>query len=367
MEGQQRRKGVYGYGGELPFRRLPLTEILGLLPARADAPKRLSAFSTTNSANQYFDMANANATIVVDASHVWDAKIVERLARRPGSGFEVLFIDREEDPAVFRGLGEHETAIQRLAEVMAQIIRPGGARLRVDARHFQPAELVAVIRASQLSQGQQRARQMMDDPNVSGSMREMAEEMMRLARSESMRLTINAGNPFIQQLAQQDPTQFEVQDLMLGVYNNAIVYNQELMTPYNARIFHDQFAALLQRSLAYLEERVTLQAERERLNKERQRREAAQGRQRSAHRVMFLMTPFAAAYRPLEDALRRVVEDRWGCQLFLARDHHYDTLLLENVRAHMDRADVFLAEVSEQNPNVMFELGAGCTAAATSR
>jgi molecular chaperone HtpG len=347
-----------GHLGELPFRRVPLSDILSLLPTRPDAPKRLSAFSTTNSANQYFDMANANATVVVDASHIWDAKILERLARRPGSGFEVLFIDREEDPAVFRELGEHEFHVRRLAEVMAQIIHPGGARLRVDARHFQPDDLVAVIRASELSKGQQRARKMMDDPNVSASMREMAEEMMHLARSESMRLTINAGNPFIQQLALQDPQQLEVQNLMMGAYNNAILYNQELMTPDNARIFHDQFAALLQRSLAYLEERATLKAEREQLDKERQKRETARGRQRSAHPVIFLMTPFADAYRLLEDALRRVVEDRWGCQLFLARDHHYDNHLLENVRQHMDRADVFLAEVSEQNPNVMFELGA---------
>ena len=121
-----------------------------------------------------------------------------------------------------------------------------------------------------------------------------------------MRLTINASNPFIQQLARQDPTQPEVKDFMLGVYN------QELMTPQNARIFHDQFAALLQRSLAYLEDRATLQAERERLEKELHRREAAHGSQRSAHPVMFLMTPFKDAYLPLEDALRRVIEDRWG-------------------------------------------------------
>jgi hypothetical protein len=350
-------KSVHSFTGEPPFRRLPLPEILKLLPEHPGGPKRLAAFSTANSTNQYFDMANANDTLVVDASHLWDAKILERLARKPGSNFEVLFIDREEDPAVFRELDEHETAVRRLAETMAQIIRPGGARLRVDARHFQPFELMAVIRASQLSGGQQLAHQILDDPKVSSSLREMAEEMMRLARSESMRLTINAGNPFIQQLALQDPARPEVRELMLGVYNNAIIYNQELMTEYNARSFHDQFAMFLQRSLKCLEERAELQAELERLEQEIQRFEA-QGRQRIAHPVLFLMTPFKDEYRILEDALRRVIEDRWGCQLFLARDRQYNQHLLENVRTHMDQADLFLAEVSEQNPNVMFELGA---------
>jgi hypothetical protein len=70
------------------------------------------------------------------------------------------------------------------------------------------------------------------------------------------------------------------------------------------------------------------------------------------------MTPFQDDYAVLEDALRRTVEDKWGCQLFLARDRSFDDRILDNVRSHMDRADVFLAEVSAQNPNVMFELGA---------
>lgn len=352
--------------GELPFRRLTLAEILALLPARPDAPKRLSAFSTTSSANQYFDMADANGTLVVDASHPWDGKILERLGKRPDSGFELLFIDREEDPAVFRALDEGgDEPVRRLAEAMAQLIHPGGATLRVEARHFQPAELVALIRASALTPGQQRARQMLEDPDVSGQMREMAEEMIRIAKGESMRLTINADNPFIQRLARQDFRDEAVVGLMSGVYNNAILYNEELMTPQNARVFHDQFAELLGRSLAYLEERAAIdeeradiKEERDRLAGERQQMEVRQGHKRPAHATFFLMIPFEEDYDRLEQALRQVLENRWGCQLFLARDYLFADNIRDNVQAHMEQADAFLAEVSEQNSNVMFELGA---------
>lgn len=344
--------------GEPPFRRLTLAEILALLPARPDAPKRLSAFSTTSSANQYFDMADANGTLVVDASHSWDGKILERLGKRPDSGFELLFIDREEDPAVFRTLDAgSDEPVRRLAEAMAQLIHPGGATLRVEARHFQPAELVALIRASALTPGQQRAHQMLNDPNVSGQMREMAEEMIRISRNESMRLTINADNPFIQRLARQDFRDEAVVGLMSGVYNNAILYNQELMTPQNARVFHDQFAELLGRSLEYLVKSVTIDEERDRLTRERQQLEGRQGRKRPAHATFFLMIPFEG-YDQLEQALRQVLENRWGCQLFLARDHLFADNVRDNVQAHMEQADAFLAEVSEQNSNVMFELGA---------
>ena len=149
---------------ESPMRRLPLIDILALLPAREGAPKRLSAFSTSSSANQFFELANANETIIVDASHLWDAKILEKLARRPASGFDLLFIDREEDPKIFRVLHEGaDDSVRRLAEAMAQVIRPGGDSPRVDARHFNPPELVAILRSSRLSVGHEKARQMLEE------------------------------------------------------------------------------------------------------------------------------------------------------------------------------------------------------------
>src|ERR1044071_7167194 len=100
---------------------------------------------------------------------------------------------------------------------------------------------------------------------------------------------------------------------MLGIYNNAILYNQELLTPQNARIFHGQFAAFLNRSLDYIEDRGALHAERERLEKDRQRLIAGHEKVRTDHTIVFLMTPFDSEYHKVENALREVVEDRWEC------------------------------------------------------
>ncbi len=41
-------------------------------------------------------MANANGSIVVNASHPWDNKILEELSRK--LNFDLIFMDREEDP-----------------------------------------------------------------------------------------------------------------------------------------------------------------------------------------------------------------------------------------------------------------------------
>jgi hypothetical protein len=76
------------------------------------------------------------------------------------------------------------------------------------------------------------------------------------------------------------------------------------------------------------------------------------------HRIFYTMLPDHPDYQPLVATLREVVEDRWGCQLLLASDRHYGENMLDNVRAHLEQASAFIAEVTAADPNVMFELGA---------
>jgi hypothetical protein len=65
---------------------------------------------------------------------------------------------------------------------------------------------------------------------------------------------------------------------------------------------------------------------------------------------------FTCSCRPT--SVREVIENRFGCQLFLASDKQFKDTIIENVRHHMDQAHAFIAEVIDANPNVMFELGA---------
>jgi hypothetical protein len=218
--------------------------------------------------------------------------------------------------------------------------------------------LAAVIRSSERSTAQRKAESLLNDPNTSNDLREMAQEMVQMARGASIKLTINASNPLIRRLSLLPKfDDKDVVNIMLGVYNNAFLYSQELMTPENASILHKQFEELMTRSLDYIEEKTEISRERERLAIER---ESAKSKLVPPihHRVFFLMTPFDEAYGPLINALRGVVEDQWNCQLFVASDRQYEDLILDNVHRHMEQADAFIAEITTANPNVMFELGA---------
>jgi hypothetical protein len=53
-----------------------------------------------------------------------------------------------------------------------------------------------------------------------------------------------------------------------------------------------------------------------------------------------------------------VVEEMWGCQFIVGNDRHDDPRLLDNVESLMRQAHAFIAEITEANANVMFELGA---------
>jgi len=73
---------------------------------------------------------------------------------------------------------------------------------------------------------------------------------------------------------------------------------------------------------------------------------------------LFVMMPYSQEARLLEDALRHVFEDEPYCfELILARDRTLKPGLFDNVKAHMELVDGFLADISDLNPNVMLELG----------
>jgi len=74
---------------------------------------------------------------------------------------------------------------------------------------------------------------------------------------------------------------------------------------------------------------------------------------------LFMITPYAEAYRGVEEAVRDVFEGPpYFFEVVLARDFMHESQLLEDIRAHIDAADGFIAEITDLNPNVMLELGA---------
>jgi HSP90 family molecular chaperone len=343
-----------------------LPEVMASLAAPiGGGPKRLPCFTSHSSANQFFEMADAAGSTVLDASYPFEDDLLKTWADARRSGVSLVYVDREDDPEVFREIDPaQDRAVNQLAREMSAYIHPGGTgRLRVEARRFEPASLTAVLKATETGAGSLKARNVLNDPNAPSDLRSMAEEMLRLSRNADMRMSINAGNPLVRTLAaliEETPEDPDLTDLMLGIYNDAILYNQELMTPTNAQIFHEQFQRLMGRSVEFVRQKAELFREREALDRQRQSQQSkkdATARTRN-HLVAFLMTPYSDEFETAREGVRIAVEDKLGCELRLAKDRTFEDFIRGNVKTHMDHADFFIADITGANPNVMMELGA---------
>lgn len=342
---------------------------MAALPAPADGgPKRLPCFTTHSSANQYFEMADAAGTTVLDASWHFESKLLKTWAKAHDTEVNLVYVDREDDPNVFRDADpEQDRDVRALAQQMSLNIRPGGTgRLRVEARRFEPVTLPAVLKHTEASVGSQKARDILNDPNSPSDLRSRAEDMLRMARNADMRMSINAANPLVRTLAELislAPEDDDLLDLAIGIYNDAILYNQELMTPTNARLFHEQFQRLMGRSLEFVRQRAEIARQQAELATQRLAMQPRQGPART-HLVAFLMTPFAKAFDAPREAVRTIVEDRYGCELLTADQKTFDDFIHGNVDRHIRAADLFIADLTGANPNVMMELGAAIYGAA---
>ena len=358
------RRRTWGTDDSAAYAWARLDQVMAVLPAPADGvPKRLACFTTHSSANQYFEMADAAGTTVVDASWPFEAELLRAWASARTGQVSLVYVDREDDPAVFRDPDPaQDRAVAVLAQVMSLNIRTaGGGRLRVDARRFEPTSLPAVLKHSEASQSAQRARELLGDPNAPSNLRNMAEELLRLSRNADMRMSINAANPLVRTLAELTaaaPDDPDLLDLTLGLYNDAILYNQELLTPTNARIFHEQFQRMMARSLEFVRQRADLARREAELDRQRQALAPPREVPARTHLIAFLMTPFAEEFKPVRAAIRTVVEGRLHCELRTADQRTHDDFIHGNVSQHLKDADLFVADVTGANPNVMLELGA---------
>jgi hypothetical protein len=80
------------------------------------------------------------------------------------------------------------------------------------------------------------------------------------------------------------------------------------------------------------------------------------------HIVILMITGSGNQYRTLEQAIRRVFEcPPYYFEVRLTSDYTYKPDRLENIREHIKQAQGFVVEISELNPNIMFELGAVAT------
>jgi molecular chaperone HtpG len=349
---------------------MTLPELLAAIPIPSDGgPKRLSCFTSSAAASQYFEMADAARSTVIDASGPFEEELLKDWAKRHESEVTLVQVDRQDDPNVFREIDSlTDTGVKQLAQYMSTQITIGDARLLVEARRFSPTSVTSVLRNSPESANVQKARSMLTDPNASGEIKKLAEELLRMNRCADQRMFINADNPLVRSLANlvaSDPKSEDALEVAMGLYNSAILANSQSMGTSNASIFAAQYQRLMHRVMEFAKMRDEL-SEKEHYLEEKEatfERARAEAQPRACvertHLQGFYITPFSFAFDAIRQSVRDTMEVEFQCELLSADQRKLCPWISESVRAHISQADFFVIDLTDLiSLNVLIETGA---------
>lgn len=321
-------------------------------------------FAYRDSAAQFYRLAESRRWAVINAGAIFEEALLKKYARAHPAAVRLERLDATDDPEIFEPLDPGEEALFRQLEVELEghLHRQGVPTVVVRTRRFDPNDLPAVVILTPESEAEERLRNMVSQPWFMADLEEVATEALEAARRKPLNLFLNAGSPLVQSLARTDIPRPTRDEAFLAIYNSAALYAHSLLTKESADAIHGQYVRMI---ASMLDQQQELQRTGELLESNRREmrtlreQHGAAGATEPRHVVLFMITPFRDEYGLLEQAVRRVFErEPFFFEVALARDYRHEPELLKNVQAHIMRADGFLAEISELNPNVMLELGA---------
>ena len=346
---------------------IPLDEYLTKNASRTDLDNRVPIyyFAYEGAAAQFYRLADARGWVVINAGLEYDEELLIRYGQENQNTVHLERLDATDDPVLFERLNPEEQNRFKNLELMVETQlrhHAGLGNVVVRTRRFPPPDLPAVVIVTPENEADERLRRLLTGPFLFENFEDIAREVVGQVGRRPLYLQLNADSPLIQKLAAAQSVDELTQEIMLGIYNSAILYSHNLLNRHNAEVMHHQFIRLFELVISHRAKLAELQQkledERSRIL-ELRRRNSETAVERPDHVLLFMITPFDPVYEPLEKAVRQLFEQPPYCfEVLSARDFTHSTALPDNVRAHIRRAHGFITEISELNPNVMFELGA---------
>jgi len=323
-------------------------------------------FAYQDASTQFNNLANARGWVVINAGRIFDKELLVKYAKKNHRTIHLERLDASDDLELLIKLNKSDEEKFRQLEIDMEsyLRRFDMSNVVVRTRSYSPELIPGIIILTAETEAEEKLQSIVSQPWFMEGLSEITEETLKQRKRRPIYLYLNSDNQLIQKLAEIDVNRHDrlVQNVMLGVYNSAILYSHNLLTQHNVEAMHKQFVELLIYSMDYRIEndsmRKILENERSKLN-ELLDHQAEQELERPEHILIFMITPFSEEYKAIEEAVRRIFEcPPYFFEIRLARDYTHKPGLLDNVREHMRRAHGFVAEISELNPNVMIELGA---------
>lgn len=315
-------------------------------------------FSHYDSAAQYYRMANEKGIVVINAGRNYDEELLEKYGEHhPEVTLEKLNVL---DTGVFFDelSSEERKPFQRLEERISYHLNNDlGLNVILTTKFYNPKVVPAVIIETEVSKTDRELQDLLNAPSLRMNYGDVFRGLQERIRNRPMQLALNGGNILIQLLSNADLTSPVTSTIITLLYNNALLYSHRL-DERNMSIVHDNVTQIMTMLVESQNENLNLRNEVQKLRGDLRDKNANNITSNHNHIVMFMITPFADEYKPVELAVRRVFEQAPFCfEVCLARDKYNAETLVENVKSYIVSAQCFIAEISDLNPNVMMEVG----------
>jgi len=295
-------------------------------------------------------ISDATGIPILDLTQTRDIRLVKRLSEI--KEWEML---SEQDLAARHFLATtREGNWDQLVSACAQV------NIYAEVREYEPDYLPAVFLAGDLENQEAQRSQLLRGLKEFGEERFAKDLEAIFARARAANagssFYLNARNPLVQSLAAA-PYDIQIQ-IGLALYNISFMSVIPDLHSDELREIFRSITAVLSRMIRNAQQvgiegtPLTIAEGYPGLT-EAQEADHAQGVVR-----LFVMMPYDQKYDRLESALRKIYEsDPYYFKVDLARDRHHDALLTGNLRQHIEKADAFIAELTEPNLNVLLEVG----------
>ena len=253
LKGMAAQHEVFGAAvlDALPFAtnqgQLTLPDYLARQPAGADGKRPLYFFSHEADANQFYPLCQAHGVLGINAASTFDEILLRRYVGQYPDQVDLKPLDRLDDPALYPPLDAAAQArYAPLLRAVDRALAEADAPVRTQIRHFQPADLSAVVLSGQRLTAFDQMEQMLKKSLLANELTELAGEVRDRLRRQPLDLLLNAAHPLVQRLGELvDPDDPGYRPVLTGLYYSALLNARHRLTPAAARRFHADLQALL--------------------------------------------------------------------------------------------------------------------------
>lgn len=337
---------------------LSLKQYLPMNPLQEGNRAPIYYFSHYDGAAQYYRMAEERGLVVINAGRNYDEELLEKYGNRH-SEVTLEKLNVLDTGILFDELTEEQRSPFRQLEQRISYHLNNDLHLNavLSTKRFAPVAVPAIIIETEIAKTDRELQALLNSPAFRENFGDAFRSIQNSFRSRPIQFALNSDNPLIRMLSTLNPHALQSQEIsamLTLLYNNALLYSHRLDEK-NMSIVHDGIVNMMTNLLIKLNENREMNQQLMQMRNEARKSAAPT---RPSHIQLFMITPFSDDYKPVEQAVRQVFECQPFCfEIRLARDYYAADTLVENVRQHIAAAHGFVAEISEQNANVMMEVG----------